>query len=155
MNQSCINNSFQRLNNSHFREEFNKTKIPQRHKSLGKRIRDRKISLKDYNEITSKFFDIFYNEVYYLNRPSYFFLGGFLEKKRTNPGVKHIGPGKRENRKRVMVEFPISLSWTDLFFLNQKEQQIKYVKLKGSTNQINKIEKDWLRKNNYYDLKQV
>lgn len=154
MNQSCINN-FQRLNNNYFTEEFNKSKIPQRHKSLGKRVRDRKISMKQYNEITSKFIDIFYNELYYLNKPSYFFLGGFIEKKRTSPGVRRIGRGKFKERKSVMVEFPITLCWTDLFFLNQKENQIKYIKLKGSTNMTNKIEKDWLAKNNYYDLKQV
>ncbi len=155
MSQNCISNSFQKINNNYFREEFNKSKIPSRHKSLGKRIKDRKISLTDYNTITSKFIDIFYNEVYYLKKPSYFFLGGLIENRRTKPGVKRIGRGKGEERKKIMVEFPMTLLWTDLFFLNRKENQIRYVKLKGSTNKSNKIEKDWLEKNNYYDLRSI
>lgn len=156
MNQSCISNSVQRINNNYFLEEFNKSRIPRRHKSLGKKIRDRKISLRAYNEITSKFLDIFYNEVYYLDKPSYFFLGGFIEKRRTSPGVKTIGRrDENSERKRVMVEFPITLLWSELFFVNRRIGEIKYVKLKGSTNMSNKIEKDWLSKNNYYDLRKA
>lgn len=155
MSQSCINSFVERLDNDFYVREFNKTKIPQRHKQLGKKIRERQISKKDYAEITAKFFDIFYNELYFFNKPSYFFLGGFVEKKRTKPGVRRRGPGKGSEREKIYVEFPISISWTDLFFLNQKEGQISYKKIKGQTRPTNIIERNWRRTNNFYDLDEV
>lgn len=155
MSQNCINNFVERINNSYFWKEFNLTKIPQRHKSLGRLIRERKISQPDYNKIVNTYLDIFYFEVYYLNRPSYFFLGGFIEKKRTNPGVKSRNSHRTGKVEKIYSEFPISLSWTDLFFLNQKERQISYKKSKGRLTKTLKIEKDWLKKNNYYDLKSI
>ena len=91
MSQNCINDFTEKINNNYLCREFNLTKIPKKHKSLGKKVRDRQISQKDYNAITQKFFDIYYNELYYLNKPSYFFLGGFLQKKRSKPGVRKVG----------------------------------------------------------------
>lgn len=155
MSQNFINNFIEKINNVYFREKFNLTKIPQRHKSLGSKIRERKISQADYNKIISCYLRVYYNEVYYLKGSSYFFLGGFIEPKRTNPGVKERGPGVSGSREKTYVEFPISLSWTDLFFLNQKEKQIIYKKTKGSATPTALIEKKWLQNNNYYDLKSI
>ena len=155
MSQNCINSFVEKINNSYICREFNLSKIPQRHKSLGRKVRERQISQTDYNKIISAYLNVFYSEVYYLNRASYFFLGGFIEKKRTTPGVKERGPGKRGQREKCYVEFPISLSWTDLFFLNQKERQIAYIKSKGSGTPTQRIEKQWLQSNNYYDLKSI
>ena len=155
MSQNCINDFTEKINNNYLCREFNLTKIPKKHKSLGKKVRDRQISQKDYNAITQKFFDIYYNELYYLNRPSYFFLGGFLQKKRSKPGVRKVGKGIGQERKKIHVEFPITISWTDLFFLNQKEKQIKYIKTKGSTSRVARIEKEWNKTNNFYDLESI
>ena len=155
MSQNCINDFTEKINNNYLCREFNLTKIPKKHKSLGKKVRDRQISQKDYNAITQKFFDIYYNELYYLNKPSYFFLGGFLQKKRSKPGVRKVGKGIGVERKKIHVEFPITISWTDLFFLNQKEKQIKYIKTKGSTSRVARIEKEWNKTNNFYDLESI
>ena len=155
MSQNCINDFTEKINNNYLCREFNLTKIPKKHKSLGKKVRDRQISQKDYNAITQKFFDIYYNELYYLNKPSYFFLGGFLQKKRSKPGVRKVGKGVGKERKKIHVEFPITISWTDLFFLNQKEKQIKYIKTKGSTSRVARIEKEWNKTNNFYDLESI
>lgn len=155
MSQNCINDFTEKINNNYLCREFNLTKIPKKHKSLGKKVRDRQISQKDYNAITQKFFDIYYNELYYLNKPSYFFLGGFLQKKRSKPGVRKVGKGIGKERKKIHVEFPITISWTDLFFLNQKEKQIKYIKTKGSTSRVARIEKEWNKTNNFYDLESI
>ena len=155
MSQNCINDFTEKINNNYLCREFNLTKIPKKHKSLGKKVRDRQISQKDYNAITQKFFDIYYNELYYLNKPSYFFLGGFLQKKRSKPGVRKVGKGVGQKRKKIHVEFPITISWTDLFFLNQKEKQIKYIKTKGSTSRVARIEKEWNKTNNFYDLESI
>lgn len=152
---NCINDFTQRLNNSYFLEEFNNSKIPQRYKSLGKKVRERRLKKKQYDEIIGKFFDIFYNELYFLNKPSYFFLGGFLEKKRSKPGIRRVGPGDYLERKQIHVEFPITISWTDVFFLNQKQRQVSYIKTKGSTSATAAIEKKWIAKNNFYDLKPI
>ena len=155
MSKNCINDFTEKINNNYLCREFNLTKIPKKHKSLGKKVRDRQISQKDYNAITQKFFDIYYNELYYLNKPSYFFLGGFLQKKRSKPGVRKVGKGIGKERKKIHVEFPITISWTDLFFLNQKEKQIKYIKTKGSTSRVARIEKEWNKTNNFYDLESI
>ena len=60
-----------------------------------------------------------------------------------------------QERKKIHVEFPITISWTDLFFLNQKEKQIKYIKTKGSTSRVARIEKEWNKTNNFYDLESI
>ena len=52
MSQNCINDFTEKINNNYLCREFNLTKIPKKHKSLGKKVRDRQISQKDYNAIT-------------------------------------------------------------------------------------------------------
>lgn len=155
MNQNCISNYHQKLDNTFFREEFNKTEIPKKYKELGKKMKDRQISQKDYDRIISLFVDIFYNEVYFINQPSYFFLGGFLEKRRLKPGVKEKGPAVNGKREKAHIEFPITMYWSDLFFLNHKEKQIRYIKLRGKRTRGNKIEEQWKKRNNFYDLKEI
>lgn len=155
MNQNCSSNYHQKLDNTYFRDEFNKTKLPQKHKSLGKKIKDRQISQKDYDNIISLFVDIYYHELYFINKPSYFFLGGFLEKRRLKPGVKERGPAVNGKRDTAHVEFPITIRWSDLFFLNYKEGQVRYIKLRGKRTRGNKIEELWKKKFNFYDLKEI
>lgn len=154
MSQNCSSNYHEKLNNVYFRELFNKTKIPKKYKSLGRRMKEREISQKDYDSIISLYMDIFYNEVYFINKPSYFFLGGFIEKLRTKPGVRTIKSAVDGIRPLAHAEFPITLMWDDLFFLNSKEKQIYYNKMNGKRTRTLKIEQEWKRTNNYYDLRE-
>lgn len=155
MSLNYINNFIEKIDDVFLRNEFNKSGLQKKHKSLGKKISEREISQKDYNIIIEKFHDIYYNELYFINKPSYFFLGGFLEKKRTKPGVRVFGNvAKKETLKRY-VEFPISISWTDVYFLKQKRREISYKKMKGVRSRTGKIEKIWKQNNNFYDLKEV
>lgn len=118
-------------------------------------MKEREISQKDYDKIISLFVDIYYNELYFINKPSYFFLGGFMEKRRTRPGVRTMGAPVDGIRRTAHVEFPITLSWTDLFFLNPVERQITYTKMTGKRTRSEKIEREWKRTNKYYDLKEL
>lgn len=155
MSQNFSSNINEKLNSDYFRELFNKSELPKKYKSLGKRIKDRQISQRDYDKILSKFMDIYYYELYFINKPSYFFLGGFMEKKRSKSEVKDIGPAKDGQRKKAYIEFPIILQWTGVSFLKYKEKQIKYIKLRGKRTRGNLVEELWKKSNNFYDLKEI
>lgn len=106
-----------------------------------------------YDEIVTKFFDIYYNELYFLNRPTYFFLGGKMEKLATKSGVRKIKVGDKMVEK--YIEEPISLSWSGLSFLDLKGNQIVYKKTKSSHSKTAKIEREWRKNNDYYSIKQM
>ena len=148
MKANCISNLLDRVGNSYFHGEFNKTKIPQKYKSLGRIKKDRSISRKDYDKIVAKYFDVYYNEVYFLGKPSYFFLGGFLQLVRTSPGVKRIG----RTEKKIYSEQPLFLKWFGMFE-KARRNDIKYFKLKGSTSKTAALEEKWKKSNNYLKLK--
>lgn len=155
MNQNFINSFVQKVTQKDFWEAFNLSKIPQKFKSLGRAKKNRQISLETYNQIISLFFDIHYNEIYFLPKQSYFFLGGMIELKIGTSGMRTIGKAVEGVRQQKYIENPLSLVWTDLWFRDFKRGEIKYVKIKGSNTKSNVIEQLWKNSNNFEKTKVV
>lgn len=153
MNQNSINNFIEKVTQRDFWNAFNLSKIPQKFKSLGRNKKNRQISWKTYNQIISLFLDIHYNEIYFIKKPSYFFLGGMMEVKIGRSGMRTIGRKVDGVRQQKHIENPISLVWTDLWFKDFKRGEIKYVKIKGSNTKSNVIEQVWKNNNNFEKVK--
>lgn len=156
MNQSSINsdncfNYVESIDTNYFFEKFNQTKIVRKYPSLGKRIRDREISKKDYTRIISKFFDIYYHEFYFINRPTYFFLGGILDKRRSLPKRNSKMHGNKV--KEIMTKGSLLHYWKIYFKIDQNKD-IQYIKLKGTVN-IPVVEEKWYKEFDILDIKLI
>lgn len=93
----------------------------------------------EHQQIISKYMDIYFNELYFQDKPKYFPLGGLIEK---------IQGKKSIFRNRIV--HPILLLWHKrpdiLFFAN-----IRLAKQNGSTNRIYKLDQEF-KKNNDLDM---
>ena len=153
MSLNYTNNFVEKVTQKDFWKSFNLSGIPEKFKSLGRAKKNRQIDFKTYNQIVSLFFDIYYNEVYFIPKQHYFFLGGMMELKVGTSGMKTIGKAVDGVRQQKYIENPLSLVWTDLFFKDFYRGEIKYVKTKGSNKKSNKIEKLWKNSNNFEQTK--
>lgn len=145
------------LNISYFYKKFinENTKFKRsRFCVLEKKQRDKKVVIpfSIYKTIIKEYFKIYFNEFYFLNNSVYFPFGGFLKKVLYGKWrANQIKPNT--NRKKTtfrMIDNAIGLFWykrpsVKMFYM------VKLVKLTGSSNQLPKIEKEFL-KNNDKDL---
>lgn len=108
-----------------------------------KKIRPRKITLKEYVLIVSTYLKIYFNELYLNRKTMYFFLGGFMKVVTSYNWTKMQRRGYHKEKTLHIVDKPLILFWymrpsTKMFYM------VKLKKLTGKRNAIPKIEKVFL-----------
>ena len=123
-----------------FFDDFEKSKKND-FKVLGKRKKDRKITLGQYKLILKTYFSIYFYEIFFIDKISYFFLGGYYQRAKVSQFIDR-------NSNKIIPE-TISGIWF--------QRATKYLYLytffnlqRGSTNLIAKIRKDF-KSNNSFD----
>lgn len=115
--------------------------------SLSEKKTKRKIDKRTYRKIVKRFFSIYFNEVYFLNRRFYFLFGGYITKVRCGNWIRET-----KNKK----SFSKASHSIGLFWYNRPCARFWFSftlrKMKGSSNQIPKIEKDWKNSNDIFQL---
>lgn len=106
----------------------------------GKGLAEKQVSEELYRKIIMEYFDIYFKEVYFLNKPSYFLYTGILDKVLYRPRII------KKNQKNIIAKTTIGFMWSmrpsNLFFYC-----VRFIKLTGSSNRIPKIENVY--KNNF------
>ena len=100
------------------------------------------VSIILYRKIIQKYLDIYFNEFYYKDQPKYFMLSGFIIKGRSRPFTINL---KNGNFKKIKG---IAWIWYErpsiAYYSN-----IKLVKLTGSTNRVDKLDKNYKAENDF------
>jgi hypothetical protein len=122
----------------YFMSEF-KNKYPKY--MLGEKgSKEKKVSESLYKQILVEYFDIYFKEIYFINRPSYFLYTGIMDKVLYRPRII------KKNQVNIIAQATIGFMWSmrpsNLFFYC-----VRFIKLTGKLNKIPKIEK--LYKNNF------
>ena len=111
-----------------------------RFESLSDKKEHQKVTIKLYKEIILKFLTIYFYDVYFFNRPFYFFLGGKIRLNKCGNWIrKDRSHGSNGSLKKVRQT--LGLFWYDRI-LYRHEFSFKLKKLTGSTNRLPKIEKE-------------
>lgn len=111
-------------------------------KDLGTNEKSRKVNKVLYRKILVNYFKNYFYEVFFLNKPMYFFLGGLMRLCRFGNKVVTI-----KNKKAL----DHMLHNVGLFWYNRPSQRflfsMKLKKQKGSTNRMSKLEAEWKAEN--------
>ena len=113
-----------------------------------------RVTFQLYRQIIIKFLTIYFYDVYFLNRPFYFFLSGNLM-------LNKAGNTIRENRivGNKIVPFKKIGQTINLCWYNRPCERffrcIKIKKLSGSTNRLPLIEKEWKQSNDVDKLPSI
>lgn len=113
--------------------------------SKTKAKRKKGVPLLIFRKIIKQYLKIYFYDFYNSKLPMYFPLGGWIKKVLLNP---FINKQKRSNQENVLCRSDGTIAW---FWFQRPSQKIFYLvdihKLTGSTNQIPKLEAQWLATN--------
>lgn len=114
---------------------------------LSKFKKHQKLDKRKYKKIVKKYLEVYFNEVYFLNRKFYFFLGGYIFKVRCGNWIRKT-KGKEDYS---IADHSIGLFW----YLRPCARfwfSVSIRKQKGSSNMIPVIEKQWKKENDIQSL---
>ena len=107
--------------------------------------RKQSVSLMIFKKIIKQYLKIYFYDFYNNKLALYFPLGGWMKKVALNP---FINKQQRSNKQDVLCRSDGTIAW---FWFQRPSRKIFYLvdihKLTGSTNQIPKLEAEWLSKN--------